>query len=77
MHRTKGDYIATHVIFSHKVTEIFFSLINFDESIVLDKSRLEINVSYLESCQVRKQNFSTVSLEGGKSAQELSKCCNR
>ena len=29
------------------------------------------NVSYLENYQVRKQNFATVSLEGGTTAQEL------
>ena len=77
MHRTKGDYIATHGIFSHnrqdlvkKLQKSFFS-INFDESSVLDKSQLDINVSYLENYQVRKQNFAAVSLEGGTSAQEL------
>ena len=49
---------------------LFFS-INFDESSVLDKSQLDINVSYLENYQVRKQKFATESLEGGTTAQEL------
>ena len=76
MHRTKGDYIATHGIYSHnrqdlvkKLQKLFFS-INFDESSVLDKSQLDkcfISRKY----QVRKQNFAAVSLEGGTSAQEL------
>ena len=77
MHRTKGDYIATHGIYPHiredlvkKLQKSFFS-INFDESSVLAKSQLDINVSFLENGLVRKQNFSTVSLEGGTSAQEI------
>ena len=77
MHRTKGDYLATHGIFPHIKQKLintlrkgFFS-INFDESSVLAKSQLDINVSYLENCLVRKQNFCTVSLEGGTTAQEI------
>ena len=77
MHRTKGDYVATHGIFPQNREALiknlqngFFSL-NFDESSVLEKSQLDINVSYLVDFQVRKQNFSTVSLEGGTTAQEL------
>lgn len=77
MHRTKGDYMATHGIYPHnkedlveKLQKSFFS-INFDESSVLDRSQLDINVSFLENFQVMKQNFSTVSLEGGTTAQEI------
>ena len=77
MHRTKEDYTATHGIYPHikedlvkKLQKGFFS-INFDESSVLDKSRLDINVSFLKNFQVMKQNFSTVSLEGGTTAQEI------
>ena len=77
MHNTKGDCIATHGIFPHnreilvkKLQKSFFSL-NFDESSILEKSQLDINVSYLDGYEVRKQNLSTVSLEGGTTAQEI------
>ena len=69
--------MATHGIYPHnkedlvkKLQKSFFS-INFDESSVLDRSQLDINVSFLENFKVMKQNFSTVSLEGGTTAQEI------
>ena len=69
MHRTKGDYLATHGIFLQNretliknLQNCFFS-INFYESRILDKSLLDINVSYLVNYRVIKQNFTTVSLD--------------
>ena len=77
MHRTKGDYLATHGIFLQNretliknLQNCFFS-INFDESSILDKSVLDINVSYLVNYRVIKQNFSAISLDGGTTAQEI------
>ena len=77
MHRTKGDYLATHGIFLQNretliknLQNCFFS-INFDESSILDKSLLDINVSYLVNYRVIKQNFSAISLDGGTTSQEI------
>ena len=64
------EFFQTTETFWSESCNHLFSL-NFDEINVLEKSQLDINVSYLEGCEVRRQNLSTVSLEGGTSLLQL------
>ena len=79
MRQTKGDYFLTHgtYLFHHQkltntLRDSFFS-INIDESAVNRKSQLNVNVSFVDKeKQVSfKQNFTTISMEKGTSAEEI------
>ena len=77
LYRTKGDYFGSdgiHIFLKEelvmKLRNAFFSL-NFDKSSVLQTSQLNINVSFWEGSGVTKRNFTTQSLEGGSTAEEI------
>ena len=79
MRQTKGDYFLTHGLYEYhhqklvdKLKKTFFS-INIDESAVNRKSQLDVNVSFVdtEDRESTKQNFTTISMEQGTSAEEI------
>ena len=74
---TKRDYLCTHGIHPFLQDQLlqvlrqnFFSL-DIDESSVLNKTQLDVNVSYNYQGEWNKRNLTTISLEEGTSAREL------
>ena len=74
---TKGDYFLTHGIYPHqfeKMVKILqnshFSL-NFDEASLHKTSQMDLNVSYPKESEIVKDNFTTIDIKEGTTAEEV------